>query len=108
MGRQSTKQQSFMMPAKELSCLRKFRTVRIGGRPNRQEFFVSVFRCFAVTLHFRGTSKAENQFGPVRRSAQCFLKLVGCLRRAVEFQQEISAELVRGDYRVGWLREIGD
>jgi len=97
-----------MMTAKEFSGLRELRTVRISGFPNRQKFFVSLFRCFTVTLNFRSTSKPEDQFGPIRRPDQCFLEVRGCLSGAVEFQQEISAKFVRRDYGVWRLRQVVD
>src|SRR5262249_11221764 len=100
------REHSLMMASKEFSCFREFRTVRIGGLPNRQEFFISLFRCFAVTLNFRSTSKPEDYFGPIRRPAQCFLEVDDCLRRPVEFQQEISAKFVRRDYGIRRLRQI--
>ena len=49
-----------MMAPKEFSRRRKFRTVRIGGFPNRQEFFVSLLGCFGVTLKWRSTSEPKD------------------------------------------------
>src|SRR6516165_8531391 len=99
-GFSEEQEHSLMMTAKEFSGLREFRTVRISGFPNRQKFFVSLFRCFTVTLNFRRTSKPENQFGPIRRSAQCFLEVDSSLSRTAELQQEITAKFVRRNYGV--------
>ena len=85
-----------LVRAKEFSCLREFRTVRIGSFPTPQERVVSLFGRFGVPLKLSSACEPKNQLGPIRRSAQCFLEVHGCLSGAVEFQQETTAEFIWG------------
>src|SRR6516162_2099487 len=67
-----------MMLLKELSGLRQFRAVWIGGFPERQEFPVSHPRGLVVTQDSSGPCQANNSFWTLRCALQRFLKISDC------------------------------
>src|SRR5215831_16179164 len=89
-----------MVLLKKLSGLRQFRTVWIGGFPERQELPVSHPRGLVVTQDSRGARQANNRFRTVRCALQRFLKISGCFPGLIEFQQEITAEFSCRDDRM--------